>query len=530
MKRLAAFWPVFLFMFALSFAAPRPTSVVASPEDIRQRVQTALDEVAKKAAPRVLLIPIREDIELSTAVYVEREVKRVVRGEVDLVLVEIDTPGGDLRATWRIRDSLWRLLSRYRVPVVAFIDDKAYSAGAIISMSCDRVYIAPNGKVGAAAVITISLLPTGQPVPKDETREAKFLSAHRADVRALAKAKGYSPAVAQAMVDRMEVVTEVKIDGKTEYLTDREFTDRRRELGIDTLSPFEAEKRMKVVRTVCEEGELLTLDYEQAKAVGLATDVLESREAVFAAIGVKAPLITTAQHNWSEHFFGWFSSMAVRGILLLLGLMGLYMEFKVPGFGLPGTFGLICLGLFFFSQYFMGIADYTGVVVFLIGVVLLVIEIFVIPGFGITGITGIALVVVGLFLGMQDFIVPDFSSPLDMELFKTNVIVLGLALAGLVVAMALLAKFLPSTPFLKGIILTSQGPEGELRASGTIEPKGLVALGATGKTISRLRPAGRAAFGEKFLDVVAEGQFIGQGVSVEVIKIQGNRIVVREVE
>ena len=528
MKRLAAFWPVFLVMFALSSAAPLVTTGVASPETMSRRVQTALDEVAAKSSPRVLVIPIREDIELSTAVYVEREIERVARGEVDLVLVEIDTLGGRVDATWRIRDALVKAVSRDEVPVVAFVDNKAFSAGAVISMSCDRIYIAPTGKIGAAMPISIDLI--GGQKQKDPDREEKILSAFRGDVRALAKTKGYPPAIAEAMVDRDEEVSLVTIDGKKEYLGKKALRNRQRELGLDSVPFAEREKRMKVGKIICARGELLTLDYEQAKEVGVATDILSSREEVFTTLGVKRPVIITATHNWSEVVFGFLTILPVKLLLLILGLMGLYMEFKIPGFGFPGAFGLICLGLFFFSQYFMGLANYTGVVVFLIGVVLLCIEIFVIPGFGVTGVAGIFCVAAGLLLGMQRFVIPDISSPWEMGLFSTNVMVLGLALVILVVAVMVLAKFLPSTPFLKRIILTSQGPEGELRASGTVEPKGLVALGATGKTISRLRPAGRAAFGEKFLDVVAEGQFIGEGAAVEVIKIKGNRIVVRKVE
>ena len=122
------------------------------------------------------------------------------------------------------------------------------------------------------------------------------------------------------------------------------------------------------------------------------------------------------------------------------------------------------------------------------------------------------------------------TSPWDLELFKTNILGMSLALVGAAVFMVVVAKYLPKTPFLKRIILTSQGPKGELRGSATAEARGLVVAGAQGRTISKLRPAGRATFEEKLLDVVAEGQFIDEGTAVEVVKVQGNRIVVRKVE
>lgn len=526
-RYLARLWPVFLLVFALSFALPGAPLGITSREAIKARVQNSLDEVAAKTSPRVLVIPIRELIELSTVVYVEREMRGVAANDIDMVLVEIHTNGGRIDAMQRIGDALAGKGLPRKVPVVAFIDDKAFSAGAIISLACDRIYIAPNGVVGAASLVMTG--PQG-PVKLGKSYEEKMLSAYRRKAAARAKSKGHPAAIAVAMVDRSKEVTEVEIDGKREYLTEREYQNRRRELGIDELPFAEARKRMKVIGMICEKGELLTLDYEQAKKLGLAADVVDSRSDLFAAVGLKEPVEIIAQHNWSEHFFGFFCSMAVRGILLMLGLMGLYMEFKIPGFGFPGIFGLTCLGLFFFSQYFMGIADHTGLVVFSIGVALLIVEIFLIPGFGITGIAGLVCVVMGLFLAMQPFVVPDLASPWDVGLFKANILVLSLALVGAAVFMVLVAKYLPRAPFLKRIILTSQGPEGELRASATAEAKILVVAGARGKTISKLRPAGRAVFEEKLLDVVAEGRFIDEGMDVKVVKVKGNRIVVRKVE
>lgn len=528
MKRLVRFWPVFLLLFAASYASPTTTEDKDSPEAIKTRLQERLDEIAKKASPHVLVIPIREMISISTAVYVEREMGRVKEDGFDLVLVEIHTPGGWSDAMTRIADAFRRSLSENNVPVIAFINHEAFSAGAIISLGTDRIYIAPNGKIGAASGYVIG--PDGVPIKLPPDVAEKFSSAFRAEARALAKSKGYPPAIAEAFVDRAKEVTEVEVDGKREYLSEKEFDNRRRELGINKLPPLEAEERMKVIRTVCEKGELLTLDYEEAREVGLAVDVLDSRDEVLAALGVRNAQVVEATHNWSEHVFGFLASPAVKAILLILGLMGLYVEFKVPGFGLPGIFGICCLGLFFFSQYFMGLANYTGVIVFVIGVVLLLIEIFAIPGFGVTGMTGIVCVVVGIFLGMQPFVVPEITNPWNVELFKMNVLVLGAALTAVVILMVVLAKYLPSTPFLSRLILTAQSSEGEPRASGTGESKGGVGVGESGKTISRLRPAGRAAFGEKLLDVVAEGQFIDEGATVEVMKIQGNRVVVRKVD
>jgi membrane-bound serine protease (ClpP class) len=502
-----------------------------SPDAIRAQILKGLDAVAAKPSPVVLVIPIREQIDLSTAVYVEREMKRVAQEHVDLALVDINTPGGRGDAMMRICDALLQQKNRSegeKVPTVAFINNDAFSAGAFISMACGRIYIAPNGKIGAATGYVPG--PDGIPVKLPDAVEEKFRSAMTGEVRALAKVNGYPPGIAEAMVDRDQGLMEMEMDGKRELLTEKELSNRKRELGLNDLSPREYAKRVKEVKTICQKGELLTLDYQEAKSVGLATDILGSREAVFAALGLKAPSVIEARHNWSEEVFGFLTMDGVKGILLLLGLMGLYIEFKATGLVLPGILGAVCLALFFFSQYFMGLADYTGALLFGIGAVLVLFEIFVVPGFGIPGVLGILLMIGGVFLGMQPWVLPDVHNPLDMDLFKTNLLIL----CGVIFAMTgfavVLAKVLPSTPFLNRIILTSRGPEGELRASATLETEERTLVGAKGRATSRLRPAGRAEIAGKFLDVVADGQFIEEGTSIQVAKVEGNRVIVRKAE
>ena len=529
MRRMTAVWMVLLsILLVLSLTSGAAFGADAdTPEAIKARAAEALKKMAEKTSPRVLVIPIREEIDLSTAVYVERAMTDLATQGIDLVVVEVDTYGGRIDAMVRIVRVFLASLEEQGVPVVAFINEKAISAGSIISVSCDRIYIASGGKIGAAAVVASG--PQG-PINLPESIEEKYTSFARAQARAGAQAKGYPPAIAEAWVDRQKEVIEYEIDGKREFFSEDDYDRRRSDLELDELAFAEAEKRMREIRVISRKGELLTMTHQEAIEVGLATAVVNSRAELWKALGIESPEVIEAAHNWSEYVFGWLASPGVKGLLLMLGLLGLYIEFKIPGFGLPGFFGLTCLVLFFFSQYFMGIAGYTGVIVFLVGVVLVLIEVFVIPGFGVTGVTGIILMLAGIFLSMQDFVIPDFEKPWDIDLFRTNVIVMSLAVVGSAILMWIIARFLPKTPFFGRIILASTGPAGELKASATIAPTGVVEPGAAGEITTACRPAGRARFGEKFLDVVAEGQFIEPGSSVEVIKVEGNRIVVKKVD
>ena len=497
------------------------------PDVVRKRINAAIAKVAENKTPRVLVIPLREGIDLRTAVYVERTMKTVPKDKIDLVLVDMHTPGGRGDAMSRICSVFMKSLDDKGVPVVVFVNTDAYSAGAFICFSCDRIYMAKGGKIGAATGWIPG--PDNLPVKLPAYVVEKKRSGSTAGIRTIAKAKGYPSGLAEAMVDRAIVVKEYEIDGKREILSDKDFDERLIDLGIDDPWSEEAKKRIKEIRTISREGELVTLDYDEVQKIGLARAPFGTLDEVLADMGVKNAVKIVAEHNWAEDFFGFFSQTVVKGLLMMVGIWALYMEFKIPGFGVPGIIGVVCLALFFFSQHFMGMSDYVGLVIFGIGVVLLAMEIFVIPGFGIAGVAGIGGIILGLFLSMQPFGLPEIDVPWQMELFKTNLLVLGLALIGSAALMTVAAKFLPKTPFLNRLILTSQGPEGELYASATVEGKGTVGAGAVGKVISSLRPAGRAEFDGEYVDVVAEGKFIDPGAEVKVIKVKGNRIVVRKV-
>ena len=511
---------------AVESTKPAGTSRVKTPQEIKARLQKTLDEVASLEKPRVLVIPIREIIELRTAVYVERGMETAAEGKYDLVVVDMHTPGGRLDATTRICDVFSKSFEKHGVPVISWVNTNAFSAGAIISFACDRITMETGGKMGAATGVFMG--PKG-PIKLPEDVAEKYASALRAEVRSLAKAKGHSPAIGMGMVDRQIEVVEVEIDGVREYLSRDEADRRARKLRGKVPVWDQKDLRFREIGVFSAKGSLITLDFEEALKTGVIADIVDSRKELFDTLGLKDPVVTEASHNWSEEVFGFLASGAAKGILLMLGLMGLYMEFKVPGFGLPGIFGITCLALFFFSQHFMGIASYAGAVAFVAGCALLLIEIFVIPGFGVTGVMGIILMVVGLMMGMQPFVIPDIANPMDMDILKTNILAMGIALIGLMVFVAVLAKIVPSTPLLRRIILGNPPPDAGLEASATTQDERQVTVGARGTVLSSLRPAGRVQFGKKLLDAVAEGAFIGRGSTVQVLKVKGNRIVVREV-
>ncbi|MHC4507810.1 MAG: NfeD family protein [Planctomycetota bacterium] len=241
---------------------------------------------------------------------------------------------------------------------------------------------------------------------------------------------------------------------------------------------------------------------------------------------------------WSEEMVRWLNSPAVMAALVMLALLGVYIEFNTPGVGLPGLVAVICLVIIIGSKYLVGLANWVEVALFFVGILLLLLEFFVLPGFGIAGMLGIICVMVGLF-GMliknPPNRVPWPDSPANWDVFMDGLMGLSFGFLGFVILAWILTKYLPKLQFLSGLILVpavaKQGTEMEMSmtTSSEIETIG-VNTGDIGEVVSILRPTGKARFGDAIVDVVAKAEFLDKGAKVEIIKIHGNRVVVKAVK
>jgi len=211
--------------------------------------------------------------------------------------------------------------------------------------------------------------------------------------------------------------------------------------------------------------------------------------------------------------------------LLGIGLAGLWMEFKSPGFGLPGIIGILCLATVFLSKHAVGLAETPEIIMFFIGIVLIAVEILFIPGFGIAGIPGIILILIGAILSFQDFTIP--RTPYDVDMFVKNIFAVMCSIIGSGITIFLLFRFMPGIPFFNRLVLTSS----ETSQSGFVispQPAGnSSAVGMKGKALTVLHPTGKIEVDNNTLDVVTDGEYIEKGKIVEIIEISGNRIVVK---
>ena len=461
-------------------------------------------------AGAVHLVEITGDIDLGLAPFLDRALREAEDAGAAAVVLRIDTPGGRLDAVLQMRDSL--LASPVRT--IAFVDQAAFSAGALVALASEEVHMAPGSVVGAATPV---LGDTG--VPADE----KVISAVRTTFRATAEQRGRDPRVAEAMVD-----ADVEIDG------------------------------------LVERGKLLTLTAPEAVEWGFADSIAADLDALLAAAGLDDRPVIAADPTLAERVVRFITNPVLASLLMLLGIWLIVGDLLSGGVGLGAAAGAAMMGVFFWGHLLAGLSGWEDVALVVLGLVLILIELVVIPGFGVPGILGLVALAGGTFLAMLN---RDLEFVSGAQMLRTGAIVAVTFLA-LVAATVATLSYLSRRGGPEGVVLrtklgaaapvTERSGTGWLRWFGTGgvlasdraverqtgEPDvGAEAItgeraaapagspgsltGAIGVALSDLRPAGVAEIDGRRIDVVTEGEYLGAGDPVEVIHDEGYRRVVR---
>lgn len=415
---------------------------------------------------QVVRAPVTGVVEMGLAPFLERTIQEAEVAGAAAVVLDIDTPGGRVDAAERISDAI----TGSSVPVYAYINTRAYSAGAMIALSTDRIFMREGAVMGAATPVD------GQGTKAPE----KIVSAMRAQMRTLAQARGLDPTLAEAMVDES-----LAVDG------------------------------------VVESGKLLTLTTSEAVDVGYAESVADWA-GVLSALDLPSAQVDEAEVNWAERLVRIFTHPVVAPFLLSLGFLGLIVEIKTAGFGLAGAAGLLSLSLFFGAHLLVGLAGAEDLLLFGAGAVLVALEVFVVPGFGIFGIAGIGALLAGLTMSQ----IGDLPTKAD---FTRATTVISSALVIILFSGWALLRTLPKNRRLRrsGVFL----PESTDREEGytSADVRGDL-VGVEGVAITDLRPTGVALFGEERVDVVSESEWVTEGTHVRVLSAEGYRHVVRPVD
>jgi membrane-bound serine protease (ClpP class) len=426
----------------------------------------AISVSAQGSAAVVYVISIEGMIDLGLAPFLARTLREAQTARAAAVLLDINTFGGRVDAAVAMRDSLVNAPVR----TIAFVNQRAISAGALIALACDTVIMTKGGTIGAATPVVGG---ASGDTPADE----KSVSYVRSEFRATAEARNRPPEFAEAMVD-----VDVEIAG------------------------------------VIEKGKLLTLTTSQALEHKVAELTAETLDAALAAAALPGADVRVARQTWAESLVRFLTHPIISSLLMTVGLLGLLVEIRTPGFAVPGTIGLISLGLFFWGHWIVQLAGWEEMLLVTIGVLLLALEVFVMPGVTAAGIAGTVALIAGLGMTLVG----------GGATVSVVITALGQVAISILLAMAgafAFVRVLPSLPFGNRLVLETDitadrgyvsSPESDRRW-----------LGRTGTAISPLRPAGIAEFDGTRVDVVSDGDFVDAGSTIEATRVDGNRIVVR---
>lgn len=417
---------------------------------------------------KVMLMEIKAEIDPRVTRYVELALNHATSTEAEIIIIEMDTYGGVLTDA---KDIVDKIMS-FKKPIWVFINADAASAGALISIACDSIYMAPGASIGAATVVDGS----GERAPD------KYQSYMRSIMRSTAEENKRNPTIAEGMVDERVVLDSVK----------------------------------KV-------GEVITFSTSEAIRYGYCEGKVESVDDILKKNNISDYEIDRFQLSSTDKIISFFLNPFISGILILVILGGIYFEMQTPGIGFAGLAALVALILYLVPYYLNGLAENWEIIAFFIGLALIAVEIFVLPGFGVAGISGIVLVVGSLVLIMIN------NEAFDFEFVRLNDILYALAaaMAGLFGAVILFfvgGSRLPDTKFFKKVALTTTLESTQGYTSNFITE---VLTGKKGIAQTVLRPSGKVQVDGTTYDAYTRGEYVDKGSSIEVINVTGTSLLVK---
>lgn len=473
--------------------------------------------------PLVLVIPIEGTISEATVALVHRGLRHADDANMSHVVLRIDSPGG-LVQSMREVESLLDRIQDSGVNTVAFVQDEALSAAAYIALVCNQLYMVAGSEIGA--IVQGVLGPGGMREIPDDDIKRKAYAAMRKDVRSrLEKRSPKLPPgalrVGEAMVDPgMQLYRVSYMDGGFEVtkVVDRDELAGLQQRGVDIIT------QIKFSTPV-------VLTHGEAEDVGISQGTLNSLEQLVTDhLLLLMDDVAVLESSWSEDAVGWLGP--IQPILFVLGFVLLLLELKTPGFAVPGVLGVLLLSLGLFYSHLVGLAEWTEILLFFLGIAAIAVEIFVLPGFIVFGVVGFLCLVAALILSQQSFVLPGTATQEDIFLANLLNLVLMFALV-LVVAMALW-KLLPRVPVLNRVFIAP--PEERWTGASTVFERGdrgeklRAFVGREGFAATMLRPSGVLELDGERIDVVAQGDYVEAGARVRVVGIDANRVVVERVE
>ncbi len=426
--------------------------------------------LAQPAKPTVMVMEIKAEIDSRMTRYVTLALDHAKKIEADYVIVEMDTYGGVLTDAKDIVD----LMMAFKKPIWVFVNSDAASAGALISIACDSIYMSPAASIGAATVVEGA---GGNAAPD------KYQSYMRSIMRSTAEENGRDPRIAEGMVDEKIVIDSIKQAGK-----------------------------------------VITFTTSEAIKYGYCEAKVESVEEILKRNNVANYTLQRFELTSIEKIVAFFLNPFISGILILIIIGGIYFELQAPGIGFPVIAAVIALVLYLVPYYLNGLAAYWEIIALFIGVGLLVAEIFIIPGFGVAGVAGVVLTVSALILIMLNNDNFNFDFVSMHSLLMASLATIG-GLAGGVLLLFFGGAKLSKSKAFKRMALTDTQSSAKGFSVGTNENS---LIGKQGKTHTILRPSGKVLIEEQVYDAFTQGGYIEKGEAIEVISTEGVTLKVKK--
>jgi membrane-bound serine protease (ClpP class) len=463
MMRTAITLLLSFFLFLISFAQEDTVSVVSDTTKLQE-------ELVDSSTKRVYKFDVKEEIGPPVWRKMQQAFDEAKDWDADLILLHMNTYGGLVTHA----DSMRTKILNSKIPVWVFIDNNAASAGALISIACDSIYMRKGANIGAATVVNQS----GEQMPD------KYQSYMRSTMRSTAEAKGRNPEIAEAMVDASLAVTGVSDSGK-----------------------------------------VITFTASEAMTHGFCEGMHESVDEVLKQNGFPEYEVKTYVVGELETFIGWMINPAVSGVLIMIIIGGIYFELQSPGIGFPIAASVIAALLYFTPLYLGGLAENWEIIIFLVGIVLVAVEVFVLPGFGVAGIAGIAFIMASLILSLINNVGFDFEMTMETQIINAFLTVLLATVGGFFGSIYLAHKFV-TTSMMSSMVLSSV----QKKEDGFVgvDAKEHEMIGKQGIAFTILRPSGKVEIEGDIYDATALTGYIDKGESIQVVKYETAQLFVRK--
>lgn len=460
---------------------------------------------------RPVWIQIQGPIDTVKKSYLSRRIEQARQERVNLIFFQIDSPGGIETAADSIADTIVGIKD---MKTVAFVDDRALGVSSLVALACNDIVFRKGAKLG-----DISQILTGRNSEPVELAPSQIEALTKRAVD-FARQKGHSTAVARAMVDRQAVVVQA-VDSKTGAPA---FV-LQSQIDAEPGRYLDAQVRWRA-------GNFLTVKADdENEAFGLG-QVVKDTEEFKALYGLRGKAIRIDGPTWVDSLVTILTDPFVSWVLLFVGLFMLVLELKLPGIGLPAITSSLAFLLFFWSHYLSGTADQLEIILFLVGLVCVALELFVFPGFGVFGMSGILLILTSIVMASHTFIWP--TQEYEYREMGYTLLQVTAAMVAVGGGAVVLARYFPSLPLFNRLVLKPEPWSGASVEDPAVKPpvEGFDSfaylIGETGRTTTVLRPTGKARFGEMLIDVTADGFFIEPDSLVEVIDVQGSRVIVKQ--